>query len=95
MISAKTRADAIKYARRFAWGFDNAAFGSDDWRCGRNIRVELGLDDNDDPMAYEDEIEPCDCPECDGASHREWSKKLPLSIRIALNLASSAPEQGK
>ncbi len=55
---------------------------------------ELGLDDNDDEMAYDDG--PCDCPECEGATARMWSKngKLPLSIRIALNLASPQPVTG-
>jgi hypothetical protein len=83
-----TRSSAIDYARRFRDGWENAAFGSDDWRCGVNIRRDLDLDDNDDPMAYDDG--PCDCPECDGATARMWSKdgKMPLSIRIALNLVA-------
>lgn len=88
-VAEETRTKAIRYAERFKWGFDNACGGSDDWRCGANLRTELGLDDNDDEMAYDDG--PCDCPECDGATARMWSEdgKLPLSIRIALNLASS------
>lgn len=87
-INLKLRTTAVDYATRFKWGFDNAAFGSDDWRCGANPRVDYDLDDNDDPMAYDDG--PCSCPECDGATARMWSKKLPLSIRVALNLAAGA-----
>ncbi|SDD93652.1 hypothetical protein SAMN05216337_101789 [Bradyrhizobium brasilense] len=87
-INQQLLTSAVDYARRFKWGFENAAFGSDDWRCGHNLRAELDLDDNDDPMAYDEG--PCDCPECDGASHRAWSKKLPLSIRVTLNLAGGA-----
>lgn len=91
----KLRAEAITYATRFRWGFENAVFGSDDWRCDA-INPMIGLDDNDDPMAFDDG--PCDCPECAGASARRWNKtgKLPLSIRVSLNLAaSSQPVQGK
>lgn len=87
-IDPQLRATAVDYAKRFKDGFDNAAFGSDDWRCGANPRVDHGLDDNDDPMAYDDG--PCNCPECDGATARMWSNKLPLSIRVALNLAGAA-----
>jgi len=92
---AETRAAAIEYARRFKCGWETAAFGSDDWRCGVNLRSQLGLSDEEDEMAYDDG--PCDCPECEGATARMFSKngKMPLSIRIALNLASSQPVQGK
>lgn len=93
---AQKRSAAIEYARRFRYGWDNAAFGSDDWRCGVNLRAQLGLADQEDEMAYDDG--PCDCPECEGASARMlWSRngKMPLSIRVALNLASSQPLQGK
>lgn len=85
--TAEARARAIDYAKRFRCGWENASFGSDDWRCDVNIRTRYGLDDNDDEMAYDDG--PCDCPECEGATARMWSKsgKLPLSIRVALNLA--------
>lgn len=78
---------AIDYARRFKWGFENYIGGSDDWRC--DARAFDGLDDNDDPMAFD--YEPCTCAECAGASAREWSRdgKLPLSVRVALNLAVS------
>jgi hypothetical protein len=87
MIARKTREQAIEYARRFKCGWDNAAFGSDDWRCGINLRAQLGLSDEEDEMAYDDGA-PCDCVECEGATARMWSNdgKLPLSIRVALNL---------
>lgn len=89
-LSSEARAKAIDYAKRFRCGWETACSGSDDWRCGINPRVDYDLDDNDDPMAYDDG--PCDCPECEGATARMWSKsgKLPLSIRVALNLAGEA-----
>jgi hypothetical protein len=92
---ADDRAAAIEFARRFKCGWETAAFGSDDWRCGVNLRAQLDLSDEEDEMAYDDG--PCDCPECEGATARMWSRdgKMPLSIRIALNLASSQPVQGK
>lgn len=90
-VNPDIRSRAIGHAQRFKWGFDNYIGGSDDWRCGANLRVTCDLDDSDDPMAYDDG--PCACPECDGADHRAFAGRegrLPLSIRIALNLASAA-----
>lgn len=87
-IKPQVLQQATEHARRFKWGFDNATFGSDDWRCGAHPFSELGLDDNDDPMVYDDG--PCECPECAGATARMFSKKMPLSVRVALNLAGVA-----
>lgn len=77
------RQAAVDYAKRFKWGFDNYVGGTDDWRCDA-IR-------NYDEFGDEIDVDrdPCDCPECAGASAREFSRKMPLSIRVALNLANS------
>lgn len=92
-------ATAAEYARQFKWGFDHFTDNpQDDWRCdaisARAWRRELS--DEDDEMAYEDildDIGPCQCASCAGANYRAArgpNAQLPLSIRIALNLASEA-----
>jgi hypothetical protein len=87
----EVRRAAIAYARRFAWGFENYVGGSGDWRCSAtSLRERLGLDDNDDEMAYDDG--PCDCPECVGADARAFSTRMPLSVRVALKLGTTEGE---
>lgn len=73
------------YATRFAWGYRNYVGGSDDWRCDAVREYdEYGND------IYEDR-DPCECPECDGATARAWDHGKPsLSTRVKLNLADCA-----
>lgn len=84
---APRRAAIVKQAKRFAWGYENYAGGSDDWRCDAVREV----DEFDDEI--DDDRDPCECAECAGATVREWDHGKPsLSTRVKLNLARSGTE---
>lgn len=75
----------IERAKRFAWGYQNVVGGSDDWCCDA-VRE---YDEFGDELDYD--RDPCECPECDGASARLFDRGKPsLSTRVKLNLAARA-----